>query len=388
MPRKKETNRHIGILVATDDTWGRNVVEAICRFARQVDWSVLIAPRDDQGRLRLPKGWKGDGVIASLRNRPSVQHVKSLRIPVVDVAMMLKKQDWHARVATDDNARAAMALQHLRSRGINHFACYSPSIGRYSEVRSRAFQILAEESGFTCAMYEGDSPESSGWLTNYTKARRWLATLPKPLGVFAADPYPARQLVEICARAAIRIPDEVAVLSGDDDDLLCKIAWPQISSVELASHRIGEAAAEELQKLINGAAVAQQPILIPPLRIRLRQSTDVLAIDDPQFAGILRFIRDNAKDGIGVADILKRFPISRRTLEQRFRENIQCSPAEEIRRARFEHVCRLLLETDQSIAVIADRSGFASGPGLSRAFHQHFGETPGQYRQSRMASVQ
>lgn len=381
-------NRHIGILVATDDTWGRNVVEAICRFARHAGWSVLIAPRDDQGRLRLPKGWDGHGVIASLRNPTIVRHVKSLRIPVVDVAMMVKKQDWFARVATDDHARAAMALEHLRNRGIKHFACYAPQIGRYSEIRSRAFRIAVEETGATCEMYSGDDAGSSGWLTNYSMARQWLAKLPKPLGVFAVDPYPARQLVEICARAAIRIPDEVAVLSGDDDDLLCNVAWPQISSVELASHRIGETAAQELQKLIDGGIVEEQPRFIPPLRIRLRHSTDVLAIDDPEFAAILHFIRENAKHGIDVTAILKRFPISRRSLEQRFRDKLQRSPAEEIRSARFEHICRLLLETDRSIAVIAEQSGFASGAGLSRAFHQHFGETPGSYRQSRMNQVE
>lgn len=384
MARKRERHRHIGILVETEDTWGRNVVEAVCRFALAVGWTVLIAPRDDQGRLRVPKVWNGHGVIASLRNQATVRHVKGLRLPVVDVAMMTKKQDWHARIATDDQARAILALEHLRGRGINHFACYAPPIGRYSDVRSRAFQALVEDSGSTCAMYVGDHEESSGWLTNYTRVRRWLAKLPKPLGVFAADPYPARQLVEICATASISIPDDIAVVSGDDDELLCNIASPQISSVELASHRIGETAARQLQKLIRGAAIPKETTLIPPLRIRPRQSTDILAIDDPQFAAILRFIRQNAKDGIGVADVLKVFPISRRSLEQRFQKRVRYSPAEEIRRARFEHVCHLLLETGQSIATIADQSGFASGAGLSRAFQRHFGETPGQYRQSRM----
>lgn len=383
MPRKSKPNRHIGILVETDDTWGRNVVETICRFGRDHHWTLLITPRDDQGRLRLPRGWRGHGVIASLRSRSTARHVKSLKLPVVDVAMMLNKQDWHARVATDDQARARLALEHLRSRGIGHFACYAPPIGRYSQARSDAFRVAVEQLGTGCAMYVGDDDESSGWLTNYTNARRWLAKLPKPLGVFAADPYPARQLVEICSMASIRVPDDVAVLSGDDDELLCNIASPQITSVELASHRIGETAAEQLQELMNGTSVPKETKLIPPLRIRPRHSTDIMAIDDPEFAAILRFIQQNAKDGIDVADVLKSFPLSRRSLEQRFRDKIQRSPAEEIRRARFEHVCRLLLDTDQSIATIAHQSGFASGAGLSRAFHQHFGETPGQYRKSR-----
>ena len=217
---------------------------------------VIVAPRDQQGRLRLPRGWKGDGVIASLRNRPAVQHVKRLGVPVVDVSIMVQKEDWFARLATDDQSRGRLAVEHLRSRGIEHFACYSPPIGRYAAARSHAFRSAVEASGGHCAMYSAADGESCGWLTNYTKAKQWLATLPKPLGVFAADPYPARQLVEICGTASIRIPEQVAVISGDDDELLCNIATPRISSVELASHRIGESAASMLQRWMDGTRAA------------------------------------------------------------------------------------------------------------------------------------
>ncbi|MFK8111233.1 MAG: substrate-binding domain-containing protein [Rubripirellula sp.] len=383
MVGKPVTNRHVGILVETDDTWGRDVVEAVCRIGQDAGWSVLIAPRDEQGRLRLPRVWAGHGVIASLRHRSMVRHLKNLKLPTVDVSLMVKDEDWFARVATDDQARAKMALDHLRSRGLKHFACYAPPIGRYSDVRSRAFQDAVESAGFTCATYSSGDEDAVGWLTNYTKARQWLADLPKPLGVFAADPYPARQLVEICAAASIRVPDDVAVLSGDDDDLLCNVAMPKISSIELASHRIGETAAQLLQQMMSGTKTPQKTTLIAPLRIRARHSTDILAIDDAEVAGVLKFIRERAKDGISVADILRAFPISRRSLEQRFREKINRSPAEEIRRARFEHVCRLLLDTDKSIATIAHESGFASGAGLSQAFQQHFKIRPGQFRESR-----
>ncbi len=376
-------NRHVGVLVETDDTWGRNVVEAVCRYASDAGWTLLILPRDGQGRLRLPKVWNGHGVIASLRNRSMVRHVQRLKLPVVDVSIMVKKEDWLARVATDDDARAKIAMDHLLSCGIENFGCYAPQIGRYSDVRSQAFRKVVEAAGFSCAMYDSKEEESFGWLTNYTNARQWLAKLPKPLGVFTADPYPARQLVEICAADSVRIPDDVAVLSGDDDELLCNVASPQISSIELASHRIGETAARMLERLMNGAKVPKNTILIPPLRIRVRHSTDVLAIDDPEIASVLRFIRDHAKEGINVADILRTFPVSRRSLEQRFREKVNRSPAEEIRRARFEHVCRLLLDTDKSISTIAFESGFASGASLSQAFQQHFSNTPGHFRSSR-----
>ncbi|MEW4486531.1 substrate-binding domain-containing protein [Thalassoglobus sp. JC818] len=378
--RTSNRPKHVGILVETDDSWGRNIVEAVCRFGRGRGWTVLITPRDPQGRLRLPTVWNGDGVIASLRSEASVRHVESLELPVVDVGNMVPKHDWLARVATDDAARGVMAFDHLRERGIEHFACYAPPIGRYSDIRSLSFKEAVEEGGFECAMYESTSEDAAGWLTNYSNVRQWLSTLPRPLGIFAADPYPARQLVEICALESVRIPDDVAVLSGDDDDLLCNVASPQISAVELASHRIGETAAQTLDRLMKGRRPAKRPVLIPPLRVRERHSTDILAMADHEVAEVLRYIRDNAGQGMTVSDLLREFPISRRRLEKRFRAVLNRSPAEEIRRVRMAHVGRLLLDSDIPIAQIAVEAGFATSASLSQAFRQHFGATPSEYR--------
>lgn len=380
---KEQPNRHVGILVETEDTWGRNVVESVCRFAQARQWTVLIAPRDQTGKLRLPAIWNGNGVIATLRHRSTATHLKKLGLPVVDVSGTMRKQDWFARVTTDDRERAEMALDHLRSRGLRHFACYAPVMGRYSDARSDEFRMLAESAGFTCAMYTSDDRDAAGWLTNYKRARLWLAKLPRPLGVFAADPYPARQLVEICAMNSIRVPDDVAILAADDDELLCHVAWPQISSIELASHRIGEDAATQLERQMDGAAAPGETKKIPPLRIRPRQSTDMLAIDNDDLARALMFIREHAKDGITVSDVVRTCLLSRRSLEQRFREELNRSPGEEIRSVRLQHVRRLLVDTDKSIATIAAESGFASGASLSQAFQKQFGETPGHFRQSR-----
>jgi len=377
--------RHVGILVDTDDSWGRNIVEAVCRFGQSRGWTVLIAPRDAQGRLRLPKIWNGDGIIASLRSTSSVRHVEGLKLPVVDVGNMVPRFDWLARVATDDAARGRMAFEHLRDRGLTHFACYAPPIGRYSDVRPQAFADAVAAGGYECAMYEATRDDAAGWLTNYSNVRRWLATLPRPLGIFAADPYPARQLVEICSVESIRIPDEVAVLSGDDDDLLCNVASPQISAVELASHRIGATAAQKLARMMNGGATPKRPTLIPPLRVRARHSTDILAMADDEIADVLRFIRDRAPGGMTVADLLDAFPVSRRRLEQRFREELNRSPAEEIRRVRMAHVGRLLLDSDKPVAAIATETGFATPASLSQAFRQYFGTTPGEYRRRNRA---
>lgn len=378
MAKQNRSRRHVGVLVETDDTWGRHIVESVCRFAQEAGWSLLISPRDAQGRPRLPRVWNGDGVVAAFKNSATVKHVKGLGLPTVDVSTITRRDDSFARVATDDQARAALALEHLRSRGLESFACYAPPIGRYSDGRSLAFRQAVEQAGFECSMYREE--EGGGWLDNYTVVRRWLRKLPRPLGVFAADPYPARQLVEICATDGVRVPDEVAVLSGDDDELLCKVASPQISSIELASHKIGQTAAHLLQRMMNGASPPRLAQLIPPRQVRARQSTDLLAVAAPEIAAVLKEIHQHAHRGITVAELLKKHPMSRRSLEYKFRASIQRSPAEEIRRVRFEHIRRLLLDTDKTIETIAVESGFSSGPSLSAAFQHYYGSPPGSLR--------
>lgn len=374
---------HVGVLVETDDTWGRNVVESICRYGQKSKWAIVIAPRDNQGKLRLPRIWNGHGVIAALRNRSMIRHLQKLQVPVVDVSDTMKKESWFARVTTDDRMRAEMAVQHFQSRGVTNFACYAPNIGRYSDVRAVEFQTCVTSAGLGCLMYTTVGENKAVWLTNHTHAREWLLKLPKPVGIFAGDAHPARQLVELCAMNGIRVPDDVAILSGDDDELLCNVASPQISSVELASHRIGEVAAEMLERQMRGGAVIQRTKRIPPLRIRARQSTDMLAIEDSELTSALEFIREHSMTGIAVSDVAEFCHVSRRSLEQRFRDKLNRSPGEEIRRMRLEHVQRLLLDTEKNIATIAFETGFASGASLSQAFQKHFAQSPNTFRLSR-----
>lgn len=357
-------------------------MESIARFAQAAQWTLLIGPRDRQRRLRLPKGWQGDGVLVSLRDRGMVQHVRRMGVPAVDVSIMLPEEKWLGRVATDDVKRAEMAFEHFRDRGIKQYSCYAPPIGRYSDERANLFRHAVTEAGLTC--WPSPSLQThSGWLADYQRASEWLDTLPRPLGVFASDAYPARQLAEIAQQADIQIPDDLALLSGDNDDLLCNVAWPPISSLELASHKIGQEACEMLLWMRKTGRVPRKPKLIPPLRVIARHSTEVLAVADEDVAEILRYIRAHACHGIQVTDLLKVFPISRRAMEIRFREILNRTPAEEIRRVRLETARTLMTDTDLSISAVAHRCGFADGASLSHAFRRHYDLPPGELRDAR-----
>lgn len=376
--------RHVAILVETDDTWGRSVVEAIARHARIAGWTLLICPRDAERRLRLPRRWGGDGVIVSIRDPKMARHVRECGSPAVDVSITLPAERWLSRVATDDRLRAELAFGHLRERGFENFATYAPTLGRYPDRRCEQFVRVAAEAGFECSNFAtiagryGDT-----WPTDWNRLAAWLDSLPKPVAVFAADAYPARHLAELCERQGIRLPDEVAVLAGDTDELICNVAWPQLSSVELASHRIGHLACQELAVRMDDDSAPPTLRLVAPLRVVERHSTDVMAIADPEMAEILAMVRRQATAGLEVRDLLGQFPISRRGLELKFKRLLGRTPAEEIRRVRLERAKQLLLETDRSVESVAHAVGMSSGPALFHAFRKYIGMTPGEFRTAR-----
>lgn len=367
----------VAVLVEFDDMWGRNVLEAISCYARDAGWRLLVSPRDEQRRLRIPAKWRGDGVIVMLRERSLQEHVRRLDMPTVDVGATFLRDAWCGRIATDDVDRARMAFEHFRSRQLVHFAYFSPADDRYPQQRGEEFRRVVEDERFICSVY---SPDPSIDANDYEAIGDWIASLPKPVGIFAPDPFPARQLVEACHARKIDIPSEVAVLSGDEDELLCSMVLPEITSIELATHRIGFESCQMLASIIDGGAIPEKPLLIPPLRVCARRSTEAFAVDDPALAAVVKMIWEKASAGIQVRDLVRASSMSRRALELRFRRALGRTPAEEIRRVRLEIARQLIVTTSMSVGRIALATGFSSGPYLTHAFRRQFRVTPSALR--------
>jgi LacI family transcriptional regulator len=210
----------------------------------------------------------------------------------------------------------------------------------------------------------------------------WLVRLAKPAGLLASHDIQGVQLSEVCHRAGLRVPDDAALLGVDDDDLLCKLARPPLSSVALPGERIGFGASRLLECLLKRRRirVRNPTILLPSPGVITRQSSDVLAIEDDEVAAAVRFIRAHARESIGVAAVLAAVATSRRSLERRFRSALSRGVGEEIRRARLERAKALLSGTEMAGAHIARSSGFSEAKHLSTAFRQATGQTPMQYR--------
>ena len=377
---------HIAVLIETDDTWGRSAVRGVADYAQSHGpWSMLVDPRAGAGVMRLPRNWKGHGVIARIGSRRLLEQLRRTGVPIVDVETIMADEPGLGRVNTDDAKRAGMALTHLLDRGFTRFAHYAEPRPGFPLAPGRAFEAAVVARGYECRVYRASLPKRTEceWTGEQRRIAAWIATLPAPTAVFVGDSHCGRRVLEACRTAGIDVPQQIAVIAGDTDDLMCEVATPPISSVELACRRIGYLAASLLDRLMAGHKPPEKPILVPPLRVIARQSTDLLAIEDADVVAAIRHIRFHAAGPIHVRDVLASVPVSRRLLEQRFQAALGHGPAEEIRRVRLERARELLAHSDLSVEQIAKGVGFRTATRLGVAFKKQFGMTPRSWRTSR-----
>jgi len=383
--------RLVALLIETSNAYARNLLRGIIRYVREQHrpWSIRLL---EQGRGETPpawlKRWEGDGIIARIENRRIADAVSATKLPIVDVsaARLLPELPW---VETDDRAIAQLAFDHLQDRNFRSFAFCGDSQFQWSCWRRDHFVSLVESKGLTCPVH--DFRTRSGKNVSEERQRQnlleWLRKLPKPVGILACYDVLGHQVLDVCHEEELRVPDDIAVLGVDNDELLCSLTIPPLSSVIPDAQGTGYEAARQLDLQMSSRKRPPESVLMKPLGVCTRQSTDVLAIDDPDIAHAVRYIRDHALEGINVQDVLAKVPLSRRALEIRFRDLLERTPHDEIMRVRIERVKELLLSTDLSLSEIAQRTGFRHVEYLSVAFRRNEGQPPSEFRKRRGRSV-
>jgi LacI family transcriptional regulator len=381
----------VALLVESSRAYGRGVLHGIAEYVRlHGPWSIYMAER---GLGDAPPVWlqdfRGDGIIARIENRRIARVITSLGLPTVDLRGLLPDLEMPL-IVTDDDAVAALAVGHFAERGFHHFAFCGFAGADYSDNRSEAFARFVTAKGLTCHEYHSPKPPAStgteareqlGWATE-AEVSRWIETLPKPVGVMACNDIRAQQVLTACRAIGVAVPDEVAVLGVDNDDVLCDLADPPLSSVVPDTRAIGYEAAALIDRLIDGQAAPRFMQKVAPLGVVTRRSTDVLAVEDRAISLAARYIREHACDGITVQDVLSQIPLSRSVFERRFTHIFGRTPKAEILRTQLDRVRRLLAETDLPLKQVAARTGFHHAEYMSAAFKQRTGQTPGQYRRS------
>jgi LacI family transcriptional regulator len=373
----------VALLIETSNSYARGLLRGIHAYLREHrPWSIYLP---ELGRGESPpnwlKSWGGDGIIARIENSRIARAVRDCRLPAVDLSAGRLVPELPC-VETDNEEIARLALDHLFERGFRNLAYCGDDRFPWSLDRGRWFGRLAAEAECSVSVYRGGSRRgaAAAWEQEEKELAAWIRELPTPCGLMACYDIRGRQVLEVCRRSGIAVPDEIAVIGVDDDDLLCNLSDPPLSSVVPDTHRTGYAAADLLDQMMCGESVEPGVRLIKPTGIVTRQSSDVLATADAEVSTAVRFIRDHACDGIKVEDLLRAVPISRRVLESRFRKMLGRTPHDEILRVQLERVKQLLEETDLPLAVIADRAGFKHVEYLSVVFKRHFHQPPSQYR--------
>jgi LacI family transcriptional regulator len=380
-----QVTKHVALLIETSRSYGRDLLKGVNRYMTEHDhWSLFVELRALDSQVpRWLASWRGDGIIARTGSAAMAEAIAATGLPGVELraSKLAHKLPF---VGCDNSDLGRIVADHFIDNGFANFAVFDLDTERYFEERRDNFRAHLASRGHTChehhAPNHGERP--ANWERHQGDVACWVKSLPKPIGIFACTDQLAFWLLDACRRAGVAVPEEVAVVGAENDETLCTMARPQLSSVAFDGERVGYEAAGLLDRLMAGEPVPAEPLLVAPKGIVVRQSSDIMAIEDPQVAAAARYIREHACHGINVADVVKQVRLSRTLLERRMRQALGRTPGEEIVKVRFGRVQRLLADTDLSLAEIADRCGFEHPQYMAESFKKHFGITPGAYRTS------
>jgi LacI family transcriptional regulator len=378
-----QTRRRVALLVETSNAYARELLCGIQGYLREnKPWSVYLAEHS-RGEI-VPNWlhrWKGDGIIARVENEDIAKVILSTKLPAVDVSFGLEHSPF-PRVVTDSLATTGLAAEHLMECGFKRFAYCGDHRYHWSRLRSDLFAGHLRQAGYDCEVFEATPKRGPGdpWELESHAIAEWLRKLPRPIGIMACYDVRGQQVLEACRHLGIAVPDEVGVIGVHNDEVLCELSDPPLSSVIPNARRAGYEAASMLDRMMGGEKIPPQRLLLAPLGVAIRQSTDVVALKDPQLSRAVRFIREHACEGITVTDVLKAVPMSRTSLERRFKQLLQRTPHEAILRVRIERAKAMLATSDLPMVLVSERAGFEHVDYFSVAFKRATGDSPGHYR--------
>jgi LacI family transcriptional regulator len=287
----------------------------------------------------------------------------------------------HPAVTVDDVAIGRMGAEMYLEKGFRKFAfCGVGTV--WSSLRAEGFRQRLAEAGLECRRQDFRFDTGKGWtlVAGVDRSlRRWLRGLDRVTAVMAGHDALANRLVDLCGQEGVRVPDDLAILGVGNHDLLCRLSAVPISSIDCALPEIAARGLALLEAMI-GRRPHGRTVVVQPRGVVSRRSTEVLGFENDLINRLVGYIRDHACEGLNVDRLARQFPVSRRTLDRRFREYLGHSPAEEIRRARLREARRLIEQTDRSLTGIAADCGYADLSHLDRVFRRAFGRPPGDLR--------
>jgi LacI family transcriptional regulator len=388
--RMKE-GRKIALLYPASVPWFARFMDGVRRYVREndLDWRLFSSPPSLHGTaesvlsVRSLEGWKRDGVILASNDKRELLMARKMKIPMVNLAAGLADSHGIPRVMVNHYRAGQMAADHLLGQGLRNLAFFGWKDLYYSEQRQSGFADQAAKSGagITSFLQSADNAERQNWSQWMADITRWLRQLPKPVGIFAVHDYRAQLLIEACQEMPLRVPDDVAVIGMDNDEIVCEHSIPTLTSISRNSERVGWETATLLDRLIEGQLPARGDVLVEPDSVVVRQSTDMLYCADPITRRALDYMMENLKTQFNVTHLAEYAGVSKRTLEMRFRAETGTSPHDYLSRLRVKRAQALLqLPQKRTIEQVALECGFGTTPTFYATFHRVTGKTPAGFK--------
>lgn len=377
----------IVLLLDFSEEYHKNLLKGIIRFSREYGpWIFLRMPvyyRETigiDGILKWATEWGAQGLIGQLHNNSEIWKFKNAGISVI-------AQDFEERFRDVPNITGAYhetgkkGAGYFLKKGFKNFAFYGFKNIVWSRERAEGYEEAIKEAGYSVHYFEHEKTQAMDlWYYKPSVLSKWLISLPKPIALMTCDDNQGLHITEASRLAGIRIPEDVAVLGVDNDENVCFLSDPPLSSVTLGVEKGGYEAARLMQQMIAGTETTSDDIIVKPTQIITRASTDIYATNDELIVNALKFIHLNVDKKLKVDQLLKEVPLSRRSLEKRFIQTTGYPIYKYIYTLRIERFMKKLLETEMTITEIADELGFEDTKTLSRLFKQMKGLTPVEYR--------
>jgi len=380
------------ILLEMSNKINRDRIQGILRYERLYGpWRLhIVEGRRFEQPFRDTQALGVSGIIAGTTLTELLEPVVQARVPTVLFDPLDPYADKdnplfrHSTVTCDSVAVGRAGAEYLLEQGFGRFAFVGDIWNsNWSLKRQGGFADRLKAAGLPCEIYPVPSEAARGdWGVEQKAMAEWLAKLPKPVGIMASNDVRGRQILDTCLVADISVPDQVAVLGVDNDELICSTTNPPMSSILRDTEGSGYYAAQMLDHLMRGRGKRKESMLYGPLRVVGRQSTEKLQFMDRLAVKAVEFIRINAGIGMNVTDVVKHLKVSRRLAELRFRQAVGHSIHDELQGARLAQVRRLLQETELSVSEITEQCGYESESYLGLVFRKHFNMTMRQFRKT------
>ena len=367
--------------------FGRGMLSGIARYsALNGPWTFYRKPpaylnSGPDFNLHELKAWEPDGIVCSIAH---IRELAPLKVPMIGY----DPGTYSGRipcVASDHAEAGRLAAQHLLDLGHRNFAFCGFNSLIWSKKRGETFCSAIEKSGAQVDVYN-NIEDNSSWSQEEPLVQEWIKSLPKPIGMFCVNDDRAASIMETCRVLEFGVPEDISIIGADDDEYICDLENPPLSSVRIASEQAGYKAAQLLHQMIQGKETMDgQRIIAHATGITSRQSTDVLMVQNTEVRKALRFIRENTIHPIRVRDVVNATGLSHRTLNDQFHRELGCSIVKQLTRARVDYISRLLTDTDMQIQEIALTVGYEDDRHFSRYFKRATGLTPQAYRRKHIA---